>query len=63
MEKYIKLGQKYAEWRGKKFGIAVNTGTGALHLSLVALGIKEGDEVIQIVMINDEEAKEIKVHI
>lgn len=46
METYQILEQKYAKWSGKKFGIAVNTGTAALHLSLLALGIKKGDEVI-----------------
>ncbi len=29
-----------------KFGVATNSGTAALHLSLVAAGISEGDEVI-----------------
>jgi perosamine synthetase len=31
---------------GLKYALAVNSGTAALHLSLVLLGIKEGDEVI-----------------
>ena len=45
-ESYQILEQKYAEFGNKKFGVAVNTGTAALHLALVALGIKPGDEVI-----------------
>jgi dTDP-4-amino-4,6-dideoxygalactose transaminase len=31
---------------GMKGGVATNSGTSALHLSLLALGIKEGDEVV-----------------
>lgn len=46
MESYQELEQKYAKWGGKKFGVSVNTGTAALHLSLLALGVKAGDEVI-----------------
>lgn len=38
--------QKFAEYCGVKYGVAVCNGTVALHLALVALGIKEGDEVI-----------------
>jgi len=35
-----------AERAGRKYGIAVNSGTSGLHLCLKALGIGEGDEVI-----------------
>lgn len=35
-----------AGWMGRDFGIAVSSGTAALELSLTALGIGEGDEVI-----------------
>jgi perosamine synthetase len=38
--------EKFAEYCGVKYGVAVCNGTVALHLSLVAAGIKAGDEVI-----------------
>lgn len=38
--------QAFAEYCGVKHGIAVCNGTVALHLALLALGIKRGDEVI-----------------
>lgn len=38
--------QKFAEWVGAKYGIAVNSGTAALHTALLACGVGEGDEVI-----------------
>lgn len=37
---------KMAEFVGRKYAIAVNSGTSALHLIVRALGIKDGDEVI-----------------
>jgi dTDP-4-amino-4,6-dideoxygalactose transaminase len=37
---------KVAEYIGCRHGIAVNSGTAGLHLSLIASGIKSGDEVI-----------------
>lgn len=43
---YKELEEKYAKFVGSKYAVSVNTGTAALHLALVALGIKEGDEVI-----------------
>lgn len=36
----------FAEYCNTKYAIAVNSGTSALHLAMVALGIKQGDEVI-----------------
>lgn len=36
----------FAEYLGVKYAIALPTCTSAIHLSLLALGIKEGDEVI-----------------
>lgn len=45
--KYVELLEKsIAEYCGVKFGVAVSSGTAALHLSLLALGIGSGDEVI-----------------
>lgn len=38
--------QKFAEWVGADYGIAVNSGTAALHTALLACDIGEGDEVI-----------------
>jgi len=35
-----------AERAGRKYGIAVNSGTSGLHLCVKALGLREGDEVI-----------------
>lgn len=37
---------EFANYVGSKFAMATSSCTGALHLSLLALGIKEGDEVI-----------------
>lgn len=38
--------KEIAKFCGLKYGIGLNSGTDALYLSLKALGIKEGDEVI-----------------
>lgn len=38
--------KKFAEFTGAKYAVAVNSGTAALHLALLAFGIKAGDEVI-----------------
>ena len=35
---------------GAKYGVAVNTGTSALHVALLAAGVKAGDEVITVSM-------------
>jgi dTDP-4-amino-4,6-dideoxygalactose transaminase len=37
---------EFAAYCGVAFGIAVNSGTSALHLSLLSLGIGHGDEVV-----------------
>ena len=45
--KYItEFEEKFSNYNGMKYGISVSNGTTALHLALVALNIKEGDEVI-----------------
>tara|TARA_Y100000766_G_scaffold59499_1_gene48865 strand:- start:629 stop:1849 length:1221 start_codon:yes stop_codon:yes gene_type:complete len=42
----IEFGEKVAEFTGAKHGLAVSSGTAALHLSVCALDLKQGDEVI-----------------
>lgn len=46
MQTYEKLQIKFAKFAHKKYAVALNTGTAALHLALLALGIGKGDEVI-----------------
>jgi dTDP-4-amino-4,6-dideoxygalactose transaminase len=38
--------KKFAEWQGSRYAVSTATGTAALHVGLVALGIGPGDEVI-----------------
>lgn len=38
--------KKFAEWVGADYGIAVNSGTAALHVALLSCGVGAGDEVI-----------------
>jgi dTDP-4-amino-4,6-dideoxygalactose transaminase len=40
--------REFAAYCGAGYGIATNTGTSALHLALLAAGIKPGDEVITV---------------
>lgn len=40
------LEEEIARFSGARFGVGVNSGTDALHLAMVALGIGPGDEVI-----------------
>jgi len=45
--KYItKFEERFADFCGTRYGVAVSNGTVALHLALTALGIGAGDEVI-----------------
>lgn len=46
MQLYEKLEKEYAKYIGTEYAVSTNTGTSALHLALVALGIGKGDEVI-----------------
>jgi len=45
-EKVERFEKAFAEYCGAEHGVAVSTGTAALHAALAALNIKEGDEVI-----------------
>jgi dTDP-4-amino-4,6-dideoxygalactose transaminase len=40
------LEERFAEYVGAKHAVALSSGTAALHLSLLALGVGPGDEVI-----------------
>jgi dTDP-4-amino-4,6-dideoxygalactose transaminase len=40
--------REFAQYSGAAHGIAVNTGTSALHLALLAAGVGPGDEVITV---------------
>ncbi len=44
--KVAEFEERFAEWVGADYGIAVNSGTAALHVALLSCGIGEGDEVI-----------------
>ena len=38
--------EKFQQYKQSKFAVSVNSCTAAIHLSLIALGLKKGDEVI-----------------
>ena len=44
--KTIELENKFAEYVGAKYAVAMNSATASLHISLLAAGIQHGDEVI-----------------
>ncbi len=46
MEIYKQLETEFAKFAGKKYAVALNSGTSALHLALLVLGVGAGDEVI-----------------
>jgi len=41
-----KFEEKFSQYVGKKYGVAVSSGTAALEVAMGAIGIKAGDEVI-----------------
>jgi len=45
-KKVAEFEKKFAEFIGVKYAVACSSGTAALHMSLLSLGIGEGDEVI-----------------
>jgi dTDP-4-amino-4,6-dideoxygalactose transaminase len=47
-EEVAQLEREFAAYCGTRHAIAVNTGTSALHLALLALGVGRGDEVITV---------------
>ena len=47
-EENRKLEEKFAEYCGAKYSVALNSGTAALHLALITLGIGKGDEIITV---------------
>lgn len=44
--KVHKFEEMFAKYKGTKYAMALNSCTAALHLSLLAIGIKPGDEII-----------------
>lgn len=46
MPKYKELENKYSKFVGSKYAVSCNSGTSALHLALLAIGVGKGDEVI-----------------
>ena len=44
--KVAKFEQNFATYKGIQHAVAVNSGTAALHLGMIAAGLKNGDEVI-----------------
>jgi len=46
MAGYSRLELEYAKFTGKNYAVAVNSGTSALHLALLVMGVGAGDEVI-----------------
>lgn len=44
--KTLKFERKFLEFTGARYGVATNSASAALHLALIAAGVKAGDEVI-----------------
>jgi len=47
-EEVTKFEEEFANYCGGNYGVAVNSGTSALHLALLAAGVGPGDEVITV---------------
>lgn len=45
-KKVEQLERSFAKYCGVNYGVAVNSGTAALHIALASLGVKGGDEII-----------------
>lgn len=45
-ESVFKFEEKFARYCGAKYAVAVSSGTAALHLSLIALGLKKNEKVV-----------------
>ena len=46
--KLVEFEEKFAEYVGTKYAVALNSGTSALHLAVKSLGIGPGDDVIVV---------------
>ena len=44
--KTVEFEDKFKDYIGSKYAVAVNSGTAAIHLALEAIGLKENDEVL-----------------
>ena len=44
--KVARFEEMFREYKGSRFALALNSCTASLHLSLLSLGLKPGDEVI-----------------
>ena len=42
----VRFEEAFADYCGTRYCVAVNSGTSALHLALIACGVKQGDEVV-----------------
>lgn len=47
-ESVTKFEEEFARYCGTRYAVAVSSGTAALHLSLLAMGVKPGDEIITV---------------
>jgi len=45
-ESVFRFEEEFARYCGVRFGVSTGSGTSALHLSLLALGVKRGDRVV-----------------